>query len=133
MKDEDIYMDRRTRELMKISGFKKTREGFTRSVMDKLEKEKRLYPYKKDNTLMHVLLAVGLPILYFLYKILAGGESFFTGLDLTKEFQPYIQLFHLISDKLIGDISSPIVPLGIFAIVLLLVFDRLILRSFSFK
>lgn len=127
------YNDKRTRDLLNDSGIEKTSADFTRRVMDRVEKERRLYPYKRDNTLLHILIAIVLPVLYFLIQAFWGGGSIFTDLNLTVDIQPYIQLFHLLTDKLVMDISSPIVPLGLLAIVLLLAFDRLILRSLSFK
>lgn len=133
MNNKDIHIDEKTRELLQNTGIERTHAGFTREVMDKVEKEKRLYPYKRDNTLLHILIAVGLPVLYFLFQVLTGSESFLAELDLTLELQPYIRIFQLLADKMFMDFSTPIVPLGILAIVMLLAFDRFILRSLSFK
>lgn len=133
MNNKDTHIDERTRELLKNTGIEKTGPDFTRKVMDRVEKEKRLQPYKQDNTLWHIVMAIGLPVLYFLFQVLTGSESFLADLDLTLELQPYIHLFQLIADKLVMDVSTPIVPLGILAIVMLLAFDRYILRSLSFK
>ena len=133
MKNKNTDIDQKTRELLKSFGIEKTGTDFTRKVMDKVENEKRLYPFKRDNMMFHILLAIGLPVLYFLFQALTGSGNFLAELDLTMELQPYIQLFQLIADKLVTDISTPIVPLGILAIIMLLAFDRLILRSLSFK
>ena len=133
MKNKDIYIDNKTRELLKNTGIERTRPDFTRKVMDKVEIEKRLYPYKRDNTLLHVLLAIIVPVLYVFFQALTGAESYLSELNFTLELQPYIHLFKLITDNLVMDFSTPIVPLGILAIVMLLAFDRFILRSLSFK
>ncbi|MBS3770087.1 MAG: hypothetical protein V5A47_04185 [Bacteroidales bacterium] len=133
MNSKNTHIDERTRELLKNTGVEKTGTDFTRKVMSRVEKEKKLHPYKQDNTLWHILLAVVLPVMYFLYQIFTGSESFLAELDLTLKFQPYIQLFQLLADKLVMDVSTPVVPLGILAIVMLLAFDRFILRSLSFK
>jgi len=132
MKNKDIHIDEKTRELLKNLGVEKAGADFTRKVMDKVEKEKKLHPYKRDNTLLHILIATGIPVLYFFFQALTG-ESYLAELNLSVEFEPYIHLFNLLADKLVMDISTPIVPLGILAIVVLLAFDRLILRSLSFK
>lgn len=133
MNSKNTHIDERTRELLKNTGVEKTGTDFTRKVMSRVEKEKKLHPYKQDNTLWHILLAVVLPVMYFLYQIFTGSESFLAELDLTLKLQPYIQLFQLLADKLVMDVSTPVVPLGILAIVMLLAFDRFILRSLSFK
>ncbi|MEF8844549.1 MAG: hypothetical protein V5A59_03675 [Bacteroidales bacterium] len=133
MNSKNTHIDERTRELLKNTGVEKTGTDFTRKVMSRVEKEKKLHPYKQDNTLWHILLAVVLPVMYFLYQIFTGSESFLAELDLTLKFQPYIQLFQLLANKLVMDVSTPVVPLGILAIVMLLAFDRFILRSLSFK
>jgi hypothetical protein len=133
MKNQDKHINEKMRELLNYSGIEKTKTDFTRRVMDKVDKEKRMYPYKRDNTFMHILLAVGLPVIYFIFQALTGNEGFLAGLDITMEFQPYINLFRLLADKLVMDVSTPIVPLGMLAIVLLLLFDRFVLRMYSFK
>ncbi len=133
MNSKNTHIDERTRELLKHTGVEKTGPDFTRKVMSRVEKEKKLHPYKQDNNLWHILLAVVLPVMYFFYQIFTGSESFLAELDLTLKLQPYIQLFQLLADKLVMDVSTPVVPLGILAIVMLLAFDRFILRSLSFK
>lgn len=133
MNSKNTHIDERTRELLKNNGVEKTGPDFTRKVMSRVEMEKKLHPYKQDNTLWHILLAVVLPVMYFSYQIFTGSESFLAELDITLRVQPYIQLFQLLADKLVMDISTPLVPLGILAIVMLLAFDRFILRSLSFK
>jgi len=125
--------EQQTREWMKASGREKPSEGFTRLVMEKVETKKRLYPYKKDNNIWHYILAVGLPLAYLAYRYFSGSATLPAGASLQHEVQPYVHIFQLILEKVSLDMSTPIVPLGIGAIVLLLAFDRFILRSFSFS
>lgn len=133
MKTSYTDPEKQTREWMKESGMEKPSEGFTRLVMEKVETKKRLYPYKKDTNIWHYILAVGLPLVYLAYRYFSGSGTLPAGINLHQEVQPYVRIFHLILEKVTLDMSTPIVPLGIGAIVLLLAFDRFILRSFSFS
>ncbi|MFW5916688.1 MAG: hypothetical protein ACOCTM_04360 [Bacteroidota bacterium] len=132
MNTNDKHIDEKIQHLLNNTGLEKAPPGFTRKVMDQVEIEKRLHPYKRDNTFVNILIAIGLPVLYFVFRELTG-TSFLAELDLTIELQPYIHLFQLMADKLVMDITTPVVPFGILAVVMLLAFDRVILRSLSLK
>jgi len=133
MKTSYTDPEKQTREWMKASGKEKPSEGFTRLVMEKVETKKRLYPYKKDNNVWHYILAVGLPLIYLVYRYFSGSGTLPAEVNLQQEVQPYVHIFQLMLEKVTLDMSAPIVPLGIGAIVLLLAFDRFILRSISFS
>jgi hypothetical protein len=122
-----------TREWMNDSGMEKPSGNFTRLVMEKVEMKKHLYPYKKDNNLWHYILAVGLLLLYVGYRYFSGQQLLPAGIDLYNEIQPYIGMLQLLFERVAFDMTTPIVPLGIGAIVLLLTFDQFILRSLSFN
>jgi len=133
MKNLHTDPEKQTREWMKESGLEKPSDSFTQLVMEKVETKKRLYPYKKDSNIWNYILGVGLPLAYLLYQYFSGSASLPAGATLQHEVQPYIHVFQLILEKVSIDMSTPIVPLGMGAIVLLLAFDRIILRPFSFN
>ena len=123
--------DKKTREWMNESGLERPSDDFTRRVMGQVEVRKRIYPYKKESSVWQILMAVILPVAYFVYRYMTGAPIMPGGFSLQQEMQPYLRVFQLLFDKMAIDFSTPIVPLGIVAIVALLAFDRLILRSLS--
>ena len=70
---------------------------------------------------------------YLVYRYFSGSGTLPAEVNLQQEVQPYVHIFQLMLEKVTLDMSAPIVPLGIGAIVLLLAFDRFILRSISFS
>ena len=124
-------LDKSTRRWMGETGLEKPSADFTKLVMEQVEKKPRLYPYKRGGNLFNTLLAVLVPIAYFAYNYMSGGSLLPGGFNLQTEAQPYVRVFQIVVEKMALDMSTPLVPLGIIAIVALLAFDRLILRSLS--
>jgi hypothetical protein len=125
-------LDKNTRKWMSESGLEKPDSGFTHRVMEQVEARKKRSPIRSNGNIWHILLAVLVPLAYFGYSYNAGG-GVVGGLSLQTELQPYIRVFELVVERLAIDMSAPLVPLGIAAIVALLAFDRLILRSLSYS
>lgn len=132
-KQKQNDLDKSTRQWMNESGLEEPSLDFTRQVMEQVEKKPRLYPYKRGGNLFNILVAVLIPAAYFIYNFMTLGSPLPGGFSLQTEMQPYIRVFQLVVEKLALDMSTPLVPLGIIAIVALLAFDRLILRSLSFN
>lgn len=128
MSIHDKNIDKRTRELFQQTGFEKPSGNFTAEVMRKVKKEK-VYGKPKYENLWQTLLAAGLPSLYFLYRYLTGKIDFIDELISGIKSSNYFKFAELISDTFIYDISmSPAVILGLLSIILLLVFDRIIIK-----
>jgi len=132
-KQKQNDLDKRTRQWMNESGLEQPSMAFTKQVMEQVEKKPRLYPYKRGGNLFNILMAVLIPVAYFSYNYMTGGSLLPGGFNLQTEMQPYVRVFQLVVEKLALDMSTPLVPLGMIAIVALLAFDRLILRSLSFN
>jgi len=132
-KQQNNDLDKSTRQWMNESGLEKPSRDFTKQVMEQVEKKPRLYPYKRGGNLLNILMAVLIPIAYFIYNYMTGGSVLPVGFSLQTEMQPYVRVFQLVVEKLAVDMSTPLVPLGIIAIVALLAFDRLIFRSVSYN
>ena len=133
MNRQEINPDDRTRKWLNESGLERPSDDFTQRVMAQVEVRKKIYPYKRDSNLWQILLAVVLPVAYFVYRYATGASILPGGISLQQEVQPYVHVFQLLLERITLDFSTPIVPLGIIAIVALLAFDRLILRSLSLK
>ncbi|MFP4526278.1 MAG: hypothetical protein ACLFNL_07810 [Bacteroidales bacterium] len=128
MSTHDENIDKRTRELFQKTGFEKPSGNFTSEVMKKVRKE-RIYGKSTYENLWQILLAAGLPLLYFLYRYLTGKINFIDELITGIKASNYFKFADLIADTFIYDISmSPAVLIGIISIVLLLVFDKIILK-----
>ncbi len=128
MKINDSHIDEKTKKLFQETGFDKPSEDFTFNVMKDVEKEKNYGKSAGDN-LWQILLAVGLPVIYFLAQFLRGEANTINEVLQGLKSSSYIEFIRILYDSIIQDISlSPIVYLGIIAILLLLMFDRVILR-----
>ena len=126
-------LDESTRQWINEAGKEKPSVDFTKRVMEKVELKPRLYPVRSGGNLFNILLAVMVPIAYLIYTYWSSGSLLPGGFSLQAEAEPYIRVFQLVVERLALDMAAPLVPLGIIAIVALLAFDRLILRSFSFN
>ncbi len=125
-------LDQQTRQWMQQTGLDQPAGDFTQRVMQGVEMQKRLAHLKdKRSNIWNILLAVIVPAAYFFYRYMSGAPLLPGGFNLQTELQPYINIFQLLFSKITLDLSAPIVPLGILAIITLLVFDRLIIRSLS--
>lgn len=132
MNTNDNDLDKNTRKWMNESGLERPHPDFTHRVMEQVEARKKRSSLRSNGNIWNILLAVLLPLAYFGYSYNTGG-GVAGGFSLQTELQPYIRVFQLIVEKLAIDMSAPLVPLGIAAIVALLAFDRLILRSLSYN
>lgn len=126
-------LDKTTRQWIKQAGKEKPSMDFTKRVMEKVELKPGFYPGTRGGNLFNILVAVIVPIAYLIYTYLSSGSLLPGGLSLQTEVEPYVRVFQLVVEKLALDMSTPLVPLGIIAIIALLAFDRLILRSLSFN
>lgn len=128
----DHQLDQQTRQWMQQTGLDQPAADFTQRVMQGVALNKKLSPLKdKRSNIWNILLAVIVPAAYFFYRYMSGAPLVPGGINLQTEIQPYINIFQLLFSKITVDFSAPIVPLGILAIITLLIFDRLIIRSLS--
>ena len=132
MKINDAHMDENTRKIFKSLDQDQPQQSFTYDVMKKVEKE-RVYGNWFGDNLWQIVLAVGLPLLYFLFQFLTSGSQSYSQLILSITNSSYFDFIRILSDKLLQDVTlSPFVFMGFVAILLLLVFDRLIIRLLHF-
>jgi hypothetical protein len=128
MKINDSHIDENTRKLFQKTDLDSPSKTFTYDVMKNLEKEK-VYGKNLPDYLWQVILAVGLPVLYFLFQYLTNGSEAFSKIIIGIKTSQYLDFINVISEKILEDVSlSPLVFMGIIAILLLLAFDRIILK-----
>ncbi|MFO8235426.1 MAG: hypothetical protein R6U04_08495 [Bacteroidales bacterium] len=128
MSNKENHIDNRTRKLFQETEFEKPSVEFPKGVMEKLEKEK-VYGKPQYENIWQIAIAVGLPALYFLYSYLTGKVGFINEMVVGIKSSSYFKFIDILSENLLHDISlSTPVLIGIISIVLLLTFDRVILK-----
>ena len=129
MRLNDKDMERKTREYLKQTTLESPPSDFTAQVMNKVEKEKVYGKNWKENNLWQILIAVGLPLLYFAIQYAMGDAQVLRELINDFASSSYFSYLKVFSDSIIQDVTvSPIVFLGIIAIVILLAFDKFVIK-----
>jgi len=130
MKRNTTDIDKKTREFVKQTALNSPGRDFTTNVMRQIEQEKVYGINRKDNNLLPILIAIILPLAYFVYQHFTNkGESFITTLMADFQQNTQFEFIKTFSERIIHQISvSPLIFMSILAIAILIAFDRLIIR-----
>jgi len=123
-------IDKKTKKFIRQTSLDSPGEDFTSNVMKRIEKEKVYGINKQDGKVWQIIMAVAIPIAYFVFQYLTNkGEATLTQIIKELETTTYFSFIKTFSETLINDISfSPFIYMSIFAIATLVIFDRFIVK-----
>ena len=123
-------IDKKTKKFIQQTSLDSPGEDFTSNVMKRVEKEKVYGINKRENNAWQIIMAVTIPIAYFVFQYLTNkGEATLTQIIKELETTTYFSFIKTFSETLINDISfSPFIYMSIFAIATLVIFDRFIVK-----
>jgi len=123
-------IDQKTKKFIQQTSLDSPGEDFTSNVMKRIEEEKVYGINKRDNNLWQIIMAVALPIAYFVFQYLTNkGEAKITQIIRDLETNSYLGFIQTFSETLINDISfSPFIYMSILAIATLVIFDRFVVK-----
>ena len=123
-------IDNKTKKFIQQTSLDSPDENFTSNVMKRIEKEKVYGINKRDGKVWQIIMAVAIPIAYFVFQYLTNkGETTFVQIIKELETTTYFSFIKTFSETLINDISfSPFVYMSILAIATLVIFDRFVVK-----
>jgi len=123
-------IDKNTKKFIQQTSLDSPGENFTSNVMKRVEKEKVYGINKRENNAWQIIMAVAIPIAYFVFQYLTNkGEATFTQIIKELETTTYFSFIKTFSETLINDISfSPFIYMSILAIATLVIFDRFVVK-----
>jgi len=130
MNRDNPEIDKKTKKFIQQTSLDSPGEDFTSNVMKRVEKEKVYGINKRDSNVWQIIMAIALPITYFVFQYLTNkGEATITQMIKDLETTTYFSFIETFSETLINDISfSPFIYMSILAIATLVIFDRFVVK-----
>jgi|GEM_PF-1813617 len=130
MNRDNPEIDKKTKKFIQQTSLDSPGEDFTSNVMKRVEKEKVYGINKRDSNVWQIIMAIALPITYFVFQYLTNkGEATITQMIKDLEITTYFSFIETFSETLINDISfSPFIYMSILAIATLVIFDRFVVK-----